>query len=78
MACFDYWVGLGCDCDSGRLKLTYHSLYCSFHCATQPSGTLGIGGAEGAMKSAMIDYRYFSMSGSKVVVCGIGKLERDG
>lgn len=30
-----------------------HSEYCSFHCAIQPSGTLGGGGPAGGRKSAM-------------------------
>lgn len=32
----------------------YHSLYCSFHLATQPSGTFGGGGPGGASKSAIV------------------------
>lgn len=34
--------------------LAYHSLYWSFHWAFQPSGTLGGGGPDGGMKSAML------------------------
>lgn len=35
-----------------------HSLYCSFHCAFQPSGTTGAfggGGPGGGAKSMMVD-----------------------
>lgn len=38
--------------DGGWLE--YHSLYCWFHCAFQPSGTLGGGGPEGGRKSDML------------------------
>lgn len=37
----------------GDSELAHHSLYWSFHRATQPSGTLGGGGPDGASKSAI-------------------------
>ena len=35
--------------------LTYHSLYCAFHTAFQPSGTLGGGGPGGGASAMMLE-----------------------
>jgi len=35
------------------MRLAHNSLYCSFHCALYPSGTLGGGGWGGGTKSAI-------------------------